>query len=1094
MKLYYKLLKLNYILLIIFLTFQIEITAFASADPSFSSPNFQGSGNELDPYQISSFEDLSTFRDLVDSGNNFTDSYFIQTADIVMPDSEMWDPIGEASAGITFNGYYDGNGHVIHNLLVDDPFGGFFSYLSGEVRNLGIESGTIRGDCLGGITSHGSASAKIINCYSKAGLYPNVRAGGIADNCPAKIISCWSILGNENDAEKALISGISSYGDALVINCRSLGFDRLTSETDFQGKIIDSYLIDETAAPDHMAASHEELWKIHSDPELYGLDGTCICADNLRFINWTAQTICFSEPGFLPDGFLTESQTARDRFSYLNSNKYGYEGSGTLKDPFLISSYEDLALLRDCVNIGVNYNGYYFSQTADITFPDNVNWKPIGIISEVMPFSGCYNGNGHVLHSIHCDYWNAGLFAYLDGTVINLGIEDDCCFTGNSAAGIANIAGLNSAIINCYNKAAVSGETYAGGLTVYCYGELLYSWNSGTTAKLRDAAGTAEFAVHGTGKIDYCFAPESDSVLVYSPGFSGTMENSGFASSSQTDKTLSMIHGQQNKERPPLRPGITALNVKNNTLSFDAGASPKAASDDMFSALPIGFLAVFCLIFGFMMIKMIHRPEKEQRNNAGYEAISENILSKEQKYPFLLKRITAVLLTTVMILVPFSSLIKVLKNKNDDGILTIQEYYRQPEGKIDLLLLGSSRSGLDFDGEILWNEYGISSYNLWGSRQPFWNSYYFLKEAVRVNKPKIVVLEVTAATYQEEYAINYRQITNTLGIKGLINHTASVLVSCAPKDYTDFLLQFPLYHERYTELSRNDFIKFSKQGAGVFNNGYFTLYGSGPAILQDGRKQSAYRAIEEKEEYYLRKITEFCRDQSIPLLFLKTQAVSWKSEQPYYNTLRLIADEYGIPFLNFNELSDEIGFVPTDIYTDKEHLNTVGARKNSIYLGNYLMTNYDLKNHPGNSDYSNWNIISSQLTDEYIGKITDIDEYLSEITRDHKKMIVLPYRTGANAVETHPAYAQFDSGSTEFWDKEDTLYDPEKEFELSLDKANLLIRKDYTYLKISTSSGGQLAEITQPGIVFIVYDPASGSVADISLLPLDGKELTHLIQ
>ena len=88
-------------------------------------------------------------------------------------------------------------------------------------------------------------------------------------------------------------------------------------------------------------------------------------------------------------------------------------GSGTAKDPWLISSVADLQLLANTINDGKaagfdadaaaggkgvagNYYGYYFKQTADLDLSGIKNWDPIGY-SGGCYFAGHYDGDGHTI-------------------------------------------------------------------------------------------------------------------------------------------------------------------------------------------------------------------------------------------------------------------------------------------------------------------------------------------------------------------------------------------------------------------------------------------------------------------------------------------------------------------------------------------------------------------------------------------------------------------------------------------------------------------------------------------------------------------------
>lgn len=84
---------------------------------------------------------------------------------------------------------------------------------------------------------------------------------------------------------------------------------------------------------------------------------------------------------------------------------------------------------------------------------------------------------------------------------------------------------------------------------------------------------------------------------------------------------------------------------------------------------------------------------------------------------------------------------------------------------------------MNLDASVLWSEYGIASYCPWGSIQPFWNSYYSLIEALKTQNPKVVVLDVYAATMQFEYSDDARQATNTVGMRFSANKISAVQAS-----------------------------------------------------------------------------------------------------------------------------------------------------------------------------------------------------------------------------------------------------------------------------------------------------------------------------
>ncbi|MBN1491428.1 MAG: hypothetical protein JXA69_16065, partial [Phycisphaerae bacterium] len=147
---------------------------FIAGMPSFVAGQYSGGdGSPGDPWRI------ATVQDLVNLGNNtahYGDS-FRMTADINMAGQtfttaviapDMGDPNGSFD-GTAFSGVFDGDGHTIRNLVIDDGgtgncYLGLFGYIDGgEVRNVDLEVGSVNGGSdvggLVGIIVHGAITS-----------------------------------------------------------------------------------------------------------------------------------------------------------------------------------------------------------------------------------------------------------------------------------------------------------------------------------------------------------------------------------------------------------------------------------------------------------------------------------------------------------------------------------------------------------------------------------------------------------------------------------------------------------------------------------------------------------------------------------------------------------------------------------------------------------------------------------------------------------------------------------------------------------------------------------------------------------------------
>ena len=146
-----------------------------------------------------------------------------------------------------------------------------------------------------------------------------------------------------------------------------------------------------------------------------------------------------------------------------------WTGSGTEADPYMITTEAGLNKLATDVNSGTVYSGKYFKLGKSITVTD---WTPIGQKGTENKFAGTFDGNGQTvtinrinssLDSAFGGY--AGFFgAVKDATIKNLTVAGT--INGSDVAGVVARLDGASKVINCINKAKVTGTSKAAGITV----------------------------------------------------------------------------------------------------------------------------------------------------------------------------------------------------------------------------------------------------------------------------------------------------------------------------------------------------------------------------------------------------------------------------------------------------------------------------------------------------------------------------------------------------------------------------------------------------------------------------------------------------
>ncbi|MCR5775137.1 MAG: hypothetical protein K6G42_08650 [Lachnospiraceae bacterium] len=329
----------------------------------------------------------------------------------------------------------------------------------------------------------------------------------------------------------------------------------------------------------------------------------------------------------------------------------------------------------------------------------------------------------------------------------------------------------------------------------------------------------------------------------------------------------------------------------------------------------------------------------------------------------------------------------VLKLKDGDGIYDMALFYELDENSVDVLILGSSHAFEHFNTGTLWDEHGLASYILSGSRQPMWNTYYYLKESLKTQRPKLIVLEAYGTVFTDDYEDDVRIIKNNFGLRWSPDKVRSLLASVPAGKRSEFFLEYIQYHSRYKELTRGDFLEY--QGNPLYQDwkGYGCNTATVPWESKDISGVTDRAELSGKTEEYYRATIELAKKNDIPVLVVITPYPGIKAEEEMvYNKAGDIAQELGVPFLNCNLKVNDIGLDFSVDSADNEHLNYRGSQKFSSYIGKYITDNYALPDHRGEAEYDSWerhaDFIRQQIYDQEVAETTDAATLFEKIKND----------------------------------------------------------------------------------------------------------------
>ena len=326
------------------------------------------------------------------------------------------------------------------------------------------------------------------------------------------------------------------------------------------------------------------------------------------------------------------------------------------------------------------------------------------------------------------------------------------------------------------------------------------------------------------------------------------------------------------------------------------------------------------------------------------------------------KKIVQKVVIFIIILISIVSLLNpIFIVKTDHRGKLIEGLYNHTGDAYDVILMGSSHMNGGIDPNVLWHQYGITSFNYATAGQPIDVTYYLLKEVLKKHKNPIVVVDVY-----------YLCLTNKYGEEGYIRYVIdsmkpsinklNAIMNCTPfMDLPYYLFPILKYHNRWPELTKNDFrydsaYKYYAKGFEAGTNKY------GKDNISD-LTATGTAELPPKSLEYLNKFIELSKKEGFKLIFTNMPndfnsiagKDGWvKDPAKMLNQVAEIAKANNIPFIDYGSKMDEIGFNFKEDMNNSGHVNIWGANKVTNDLGKFLKENYNLADHRNDPKYAQW--------------------------------------------------------------------------------------------------------------------------------------------
>lgn len=290
--------------------------------------------------------------------------------------------------------------------------------------------------------------------------------------------------------------------------------------------------------------------------------------------------------------------------------------------------------------------------------------------------------------------------------------------------------------------------------------------------------------------------------------------------------------------------------------------------------------------------------------------------------------------------------------------------YALEKNSIDVLFLGSSHVMTAVSPMQIYEETGITSYNLGTEQQSMFTSYYLLKEALQTQNPKVVVLDMHFLfAYNFETPINSDEqfVRKTFDcMKWSSNKLEAIRNLCSLDDthtWGNYLLPILRYHSRWNDLTLKDLTYIWEDKSNPLK-GFSIATEQTPSSFSGFVPEEIPRTIQlpDTMQLYFEKIVSLCAEKNISLVLIKTPCGDGSFQAERHNIVQELSDKNGLVFIDFNEKSvfDECGLQSNTDYLDAVHTNYYGSIKISHYLASYLSSAYSLEDKRNRPGYETW--------------------------------------------------------------------------------------------------------------------------------------------
>lgn len=314
---------------------------------------------------------------------------------------------------------------------------------------------------------------------------------------------------------------------------------------------------------------------------------------------------------------------------------------------------------------------------------------------------------------------------------------------------------------------------------------------------------------------------------------------------------------------------------------------------------------------------------------------------------------------------------------DQNTLIATKGYTYEKENELDVVFFGQSEVYSDFIPTRAWDKYGFTSYDYGMAGMPANMFPSALDEMAKTQHPKVLVVEITAFTKDEEYYERYGQMHTWIDIMPYSENRRSTIENYIPKDRRNEFYNLPsTYHGNWKipfKCAKGNYVKArTALSRHVVNKG-FTFSAARMGLPMKPDKGFTFGKSDRK---YLKEFLEKCHEYNFEnVIFVRYPHTRKIANKKAVNKVRKMITDSGYEFVNMNRSHKKIGLDVIEDFSNYDHMNIYGAEKFTDYFGQYLVDKFELKGEHDEDCVKRWNedFEKSKKLMEYGRKQTDLN-------------------------------------------------------------------------------------------------------------------------